>query len=60
MVTYATGIVIALSTEWGLGKHIYAIDPATLPVLVPNYLRVSFCLIMHSLFHRRIKNMQNN
>ena len=35
------GIAIASMTKYALGKHIYGIDPASLPELVPSYLRVS-------------------
>ncbi|KAM7200850.1 putative integral membrane protein [Naviculisporaceae sp. PSN 640] len=45
-VIYAAGIPIALMTQWGSGKHIYALDPASLPELVPNYLREFYFTIV--------------
>ncbi|KAM7194843.1 hypothetical protein V8F33_007041 [Rhypophila sp. PSN 637] len=46
IVIYGAGIPIALMTKWGLGKHIYAIDPALMPELVPNYLRYFYFSIV--------------
>ncbi|PKS12632.1 hypothetical protein jhhlp_000840 [Lomentospora prolificans] len=35
LIVWGDGIIIALSTKYGLGRHVYAIDPT----LIPNYLQ---------------------
>ncbi|KAK3322929.1 putative integral membrane protein [Apodospora peruviana] len=39
LVTYGSGVAITHMTSNGLGKHIYGLDPTTIPALVPRYLR---------------------
>ena len=40
LITWGEGISIAVSTKYGLGKHIFAIQP---PTLIPTYWKV--CIV---------------
>jgi hypothetical protein len=37
-MTYGSGVAIAHMTKYGLGRHVYIMDPLNIPL----YLRVSF------------------